>query len=40
MKARFILILGLLAVGLSSCQCSDKPEVGPVEEAAAVQYDS
>ncbi len=40
MKGRLILILALLALGLGSCQCSDKPEVGPVEEAAAVQAGS
>jgi len=29
-----LLVFGVLlcAVGLSSCQCSDKPDVGPTEE--------
>ncbi len=30
---RFLFVAVLfLAFGLSSCQCSDKPEIGPVED--------
>ena len=37
MKARLLLIAAVLAVGLGACQCSNKPDVGPVEEASTVQ---
>ncbi len=33
---RFLLLTALfLTFGLSSCQCSDKPPIGPVENASA-----
>jgi hypothetical protein len=41
MKRALIFAVLLLSVGLSSCQCADKPDIGPVEgedEEAAVQY--
>lgn len=31
MKRILIVLAVLLSVGLSSCQCSKKPDVGPVE---------
>jgi hypothetical protein len=31
MKRILIVAAVLLSVGLSSCQCADKPDVGPVE---------
>ena len=32
--SRLLLLLAVLAgLGLSSCQCSDKPDIGPVEDA-------
>jgi hypothetical protein len=31
MKRLLIAVAVLLSVGLSSCQCSEKPDVGPVE---------
>lgn len=34
MKRVWILGCLLLCLGLGSCQCSDKPNVGPVEGAA------
>jgi len=34
MKHFWILGCLLLCLSLGSCQCSDKPDVGPVEEAA------
>ena len=34
MKHFWILGCLLLCLGLGSCQCSDKPDVGPVEGAA------
>ncbi len=40
MKRVAIFGVILLSVGLSSCQCADKPDIGPVEgedEEAAVQ---
>lgn len=40
MKRVLIFAVMLLSVGLSSCQCADKPDIGPVEgddEEAAVQ---
>lgn len=40
MKRVLIVVAVLLSVGLSSCQCADKPDVGPVEgedEEAQVQ---
>ena len=33
MKHLWILGCLLLCLGLGSCQCSDQPDVGPVEEA-------
>jgi hypothetical protein len=39
MKRALIFAVILLSVGLSSCQCADKPDIGPVEgedEEAAV----
>lgn len=32
MKRMLIVAVLFLAFGLSSCQCSDKPDIGPVEE--------
>jgi hypothetical protein len=35
---RFLLLASVflcLSAGFSACQCSDKPEIGPVEQAAA-----
>lgn len=32
MKRLFALLAILLAIGFSSCQCSDKPDIGPVED--------
>lgn len=40
MKRTLIFAVVLLCVGLSSCQCAEKPDIGPVEgedEQAAVQ---
>jgi len=35
---RTLLFLALvLSVGLSSCQCADKPDVGPVEDGGDAQ---
>lgn len=31
MKRLLVFVALLLCVGLSSCQCSEKPDVGPVE---------
>jgi hypothetical protein len=31
MKRVLLFAVFLLSVGLSSCQCSEKPDVGPVE---------
>lgn len=40
MKRAVIFAVLLLSLGLSSCQCADKPDIGPVEgedeEEAAV----
>jgi len=35
MKRTLIVLALLLSVGLSSCQCADKPDVGPVEDEDA-----
>lgn len=32
MKRVLIFAALVLSVGLSSCQCADKPDIGPVEE--------
>jgi hypothetical protein len=32
MKRLFAFLALLLAIGFSSCQCSDKPDIGPVED--------
>lgn len=32
MKRLFAFLAILLAIGFSSCQCSDKPDIGPVED--------
>ena len=40
MKRALIFVVLVLSVGLSSCQCAEKPDIGPVEgedEEAAVQ---
>jgi hypothetical protein len=40
MKRVLIFAVIVLSVGLSSCQCADKPDIGPVEgddEQSAVQ---
>ena len=40
MKRLLIFAAVLLSVGLSSCQCAEKPDIGPVEgedEQAAIQ---
>jgi uncharacterized membrane-anchored protein len=40
MKRILIFVAIVLCVGLSSCQCADKPDIGPVEgedEQAAVR---
>ena len=40
MKRVLIFAVIVLAVGLSSCQCAEKPDIGPVEgedEQASVQ---
>ncbi len=40
MKRVLIFAVIFLSVGLSSCQCAEKPDIGPVEgedEEAAVQ---
>ena len=41
MKRRLLIFAAIvLCAGLSSCQCADKPDIGPVEgedEEAAVQ---
>jgi hypothetical protein len=39
MKRALIFVVLVLSVGLSSCQCAEKPDIGPVEgedEEAAV----
>ncbi len=33
MKSRLFVIAAVLTLGLAACQCSNKPDVGPVEEA-------
>ena len=35
MKKYWMVGAVLLCLGLSSCQCSNKPEIGPVEEGAS-----
>jgi hypothetical protein len=40
MKRALIFVVIVLSVGLSSCQCAEKPDIGPVDgegEEAAVQ---
>ena len=37
MKRFVILGCLFLCLGISACQCSDKPDVGPVEGAAVEQ---
>lgn len=32
MKRLLTFVALFLVVGLSSCQCSDKPDIGPVED--------
>jgi hypothetical protein len=39
MKAKLLLATVLLCVGIGGCQCSDKPDVGPVEEPSQTQVD-
>lgn len=35
---RILFFVGLmLMASLSSCQCSDKPEIGPVEETSGLE---
>ena len=37
---RFVVFACLfVCLGFSACQCSDRPDVGPVEDAAVVQAD-
>ncbi|MBO6575771.1 MAG: hypothetical protein JJ896_12275 [Rhodothermales bacterium] len=31
MKKLLLSLLFVMSAGLSACQCSDKPEIGPVE---------
>jgi len=42
MKRLLIVAVVLLSVGLSSCQCAEKPDIGPVEgeEAQAQRGDA
>jgi hypothetical protein len=35
MKRTLLFLALVLSVGLSSCQCADKPDVGPVEDEDA-----
>ena len=34
MRKYFILSCFLLSLSLNACQCSDKPEIGPIEGAS------
>jgi hypothetical protein len=42
MKRRLAFVALVLCVGLSSCQCSEKPDIGPVEDddSQAAAYDA
>jgi hypothetical protein len=42
MKRRLAFAALVLSVGLSSCQCSEKPDIGPVEDddSQAAAYDA
>ncbi len=33
MQTLFFMVCMFLCLGLNACQCSDKPEVGPVQES-------
>ena len=37
MKAKLLLVTAMLCVSIGACQCSDKPDVGPVEGAGQSQ---
>jgi len=37
MKRTLLFLALVLSVGLSSCQCADKPDVGPVEDEEDTQ---
>lgn len=39
MKAKLLLVTILLCISIGACQCSDKPDVGPVEESNQSQVD-
>ena len=39
MKGFFVFATVCLCLTLSACQCSNKPDIGPVEEGVSAQVD-
>ncbi len=38
MKRLLLVVLTILPLFFASCQCSDKPEIGPIEDEASLMH--